>query len=89
MKLGNPTNPAFRELQNVVECCCRELHEKRIGVTWKQAEIISKKEEQGPRESGTLGAHSPLVLLNSVFFYNGLYFVLCGGEKHCNLKLPQ
>ena len=35
------------------------------------------------------GAHSPLALLNSVFFYNGLYFVLRGGDEHRNLKISQ
>ena len=89
MKLADPTNLAFRELHNVVECRYREFHEKGIGVTRKQAEIVSKEEEQGLWESGTLGAHSPLALLNSVFFYNGLYFVLRGGDEHRNLKISQ
>ena len=36
-------NPCFRELHNVVECRYRELLEKGIGATRKEAEIISKK----------------------------------------------
>ena len=74
---------------NVVERRYRVLHEKGIGATWKQAEIVSKEEEQTLWESGTLGAHSPLALLNSAFFYNGLYFVLRGGDEHRNLKISQ
>ena len=75
VKLADPTNSAFRELHNVVERCNRELHDKGIGVTRKQVEIISKEEEQGLWKSGTLGAHSPLALLNSVFFC-----ILCSVE---------
>ena len=54
MKLTNPTNPDFRELHNVVERRCRALHEKGIGATRKQPEIISKEEEQALWESGSL-----------------------------------
>ena len=82
MKLADPTNPALKELPNVAERRYRELHEKGIGATRKQAKIASKEEEQGLWESGILGAQSPLAPLNSMFFYNGLYFVLHGGEEH-------
>ena len=81
VKLADPTNPAFKELPNVAERHYQELHEKGIDATWKQAEIVSKEEEQGLWESSILGAHSPLAPLNSMLFYNGLYFVLRGGEE--------
>ena len=55
VKLADPTNSAFRELHNVVEHRYRELHEKGIGATRKQADIVSKGEEQGLWESGTQG----------------------------------
>ena len=55
MKLADPINPAFRELHNVVEHRCQELHEKGIGATWKQAKTVSKEEEQTLWESGTPG----------------------------------
>ena len=51
--------------------------------------LFQKKRSRLLWESGTLGAHSPLALLNSVFFYNGLYFVLRGGDEHRNLKISQ
>ena len=38
-------------------------------------------------ESHTLGTHFPLALLNAVFYYNTLHFVLRGGQEHCNLKI--
>ena len=46
MKLVDPTNPTFRELHNVVEQHYRELHEKRIGATIKQAKVVSREDEQ-------------------------------------------
>ena len=40
-------------------------------------------------DSGVLGTHLPSALLNSVFFYNGLSFVLRGWEEHRQLKISQ
>ena len=39
--------------------------------------------------SGVLNAHTPRGLLNAVFFYNGLNFLLRGGSEHHALKISQ
>ena len=36
-----------------------------------------------------LGPHNPSSLLNAMFYYNRLFFVLRGGQEHRNLKLSQ
>ena len=36
-----------------------------------------------------MGSHSPVTLQNSFFFYCGLYFCLCGGSEHWDLKYSQ
>ena len=87
VKLVDPTNPAFRELHNVVERRYRELHEQGVGAIRKQADIISREEEEALWQSGALGTRSPLAVLNSVFYFNGLHFVLRGGQEHRNLKI--
>ena len=38
---------------------------------------------------GVLGVKTPEALLNAVFFYNGMFLILCGGEEHRKLKLSQ
>ena len=38
---------------------------------------------------GVLGVKTPEALLNAVFFYNGMYLILCGGEEHRKQKLSQ
>jgi len=40
-------------------------------------------------ETRVMGTDSPQALLSTVFFYNGLNFVLRGGEEHCQLKISQ
>ena len=76
MKLIDSSHRSFKELHNVIEHCYRELHEQGIGATQKQADVTSREEEQALWLRGAPGTHSPLALLNSVFYYNGLHFIL-------------
>ena len=46
-----------------------------------------KKSDFG--KSGVLSCKTPRGLLRAVFFYNGLNFVLRGGDQHRSLKLSQ
>lgn len=89
VKLVDPTHATFKELHNVLERCYKELNEQGVGAVRKQAEVISVEEEQLLWDSGMLGTHSPLALLNAVFYYNGLNFILCGGQEHRELKISQ
>ena len=69
-------NPNYRELHNVLDNLYRELHFSGIGAQRKQAEVISRDEESILWEKGALSVDTPNSLLNTVFYYNGLNFVL-------------
>ena len=89
VKLVDPSNREYRDLHNVLERRYRELHEKGVGTSRRQAEVISVEEEEALWRNRALGTESPLSLLNAVFFYNGMYFVLRGGEEHRGLTLSR
>ena len=82
-------NPNYRELHNVLDNLYRELHFSGIGAQRKQAEVISRDEESILWEKGALSVDTPNSLLNTVFYYNGLKFVLRGGDEHRSLKISQ
>ena len=65
------------------------MHRKGIGAVRWQSEIITITEELSLWDSDVLRMHSLSALLNSVFFYNGLNFVLRCGEEHRQLKISQ
>ena len=50
---------------------------------------MTSDEEEQLWTSGVLSGDSPGGLLCAVFYYNGLNFVLRGGQEHRNLKIPQ
>ena len=57
-------------------------------VAVKNAELISKADENKLWRSGVLGTSTPRSLFNTVFFYNGKNFCL-RGEEHRQLHLSQ
>ena len=62
---------------------------KGIGIAIKHASVISKEEEATLWHSGILSLDNPEGLLNAVFYYNGIHFVLRGREEHRNLCISQ
>ena len=52
----------------------------------KQAKIITEEEEDLLWQKGLLGESTPKTLLNTVIFYNGLYFALHSGKEHWQLR---
>ena len=89
VRLSDPSNPVFAALHRTLENRFRQLHAKGVGTTRKQAEVVSYKEEEELWTKGVLTSTSPMGLLRAVFFYNGLNFVLRGGEEHRRLKISQ
>ena len=55
----------------------------------KNAELISKADENKLWNSGVLDTSTPRSLFNTGFFYNGKNFYLRGGEEHRQLHLSQ
>ena len=62
----------------------KNLHEQGIGTSKTQADITKRL-----WKSGVLNSDTPEGLVNSVFYYNGINFVLRGGQEHRNLCLVQ
>ena len=80
---------AFKPLHNVLNNISNKLLADGVGAEKKQARIISAAEEEIHWEKKVLGSHSPSSLLNSIFFYCGLYLCLWGGGEHRELKFSQ
>ncbi len=64
----------------------KRLQAAGIGSAQRKAEPISFDEEELLWQKGILGAGSPQSLVNTMFYMNGLYFALRGGNKHRNLR---
>ena len=82
-------NLQFRTLHGTLDSHFRHLHESGIGRKVKNAELISKADENKLWRSGVLVTSTPRSLFNTVFFYNGKNFCLRGGEEHRQLHLSQ
>ena len=93
VKLQDTSNGAFRELQHVqlLEHRFRELYTEGVGTKRKQAEVISRScsEEEILWGKGVLTRKTLLGLLNAVFYYNGINFVLRGRQEHRDFKISQ
>ena len=88
-KIVDGRSPIFKDLHAILDRRYRELHAQGVGTTKRQSEILSRSEEEQLWDTETLGVDSPLALQYAVFFYNGLNFVLRGGQEHRELKISQ
>ena len=83
------TEGTFAKLHTVLENLFKRLHQEGIGAEKRQATVISSSEEQQLWASGVFSTSNPQSLLNAIFFYNGMNFVLRGGEEHRSLTISQ
>ncbi len=89
VRIFDPLNPVFKPLHQLLDRLYRDLDAQGIGTTKKQSETVSVSEENQLWDTHTIGTDSPQALLFTVFYYNGLNFVLRGGEEHRQLKISQ
>ena len=75
----------FAELQGVLDAEMKCLKSAGIGSQKPQAEPLAPEEEEHLWEKGILGDHSPQALLNTVFYFSGIYFALRSGDEHHRL----
>ena len=64
----------------------KRLQSLGIGSKKKQAEVLTEADEDLLWAKGLLGGKTPKMLLDTVVFYNGLYFALCSGREHRQLR---
>ena len=76
----------FAELQGVLDAEMKCLKSTGIGSQKPQAEPLTPEEEEHLWEKGILGDHSPQALLNTVFYFSGIYFALRSGDEHRRLR---
>ena len=76
----------FDEFHKTLDSVCSDLHSKGIGANVKSAVTISYEDEDVLWKEGVLGYNSPRTLLNTVFFYVGLFFSLRGGQEQRDLS---
>lgn len=67
----------------------KRLIAKGIAHPMKQAEPIACNEEETLWKKGLLGETSPSVLLNTMVFMCRMYFALCSGQEHQELRFSQ
>ena len=79
----------FPSLHRLLDSLFRELHREGVGASKQSAAVISFEEEEKLWETGVLNTETPSGLFNAVFYYNGLNFILRGGDEHRDLKISQ
>lgn len=79
-------DPQFDDFRSSLDAEMKRLQASGVGSARKQAEPLTLEEEELLWEKKLLGDHSPKALLNTMVFMNGLYFALCSGNEHRQLR---
>lgn len=79
-------DPVFVDFHQSFDAEMKRLKGLGLGSQRKQAEPLTEQNEEKLWQAGVLGAHNPQALLNTMIYMNGLYFALCSGDEHCQLK---
>ena len=78
-------DPQFLGLKNVIDNAMQEKCKQGIGITKKQAAVITVSQENTLWEKKILGDGDPQTLLDTVFWVVGVNFGLRGGDEHRKL----
>jgi hypothetical protein len=79
------TNDHFEHICKVLDSQMKQLNPTGK-FTKVSTDVITEEMENRLWELGILGDQTPQALLNSMFYYIGLYFALRGGEEHRRLR---
>ena len=77
---------SFASFRASLDAEMKRLQAQGIRSKKRQAEILTVEEEDILWEKGLFGDHTPKSLLDTIVFYNGLYFVLQSGKEHRELR---
>lgn len=79
-------DPTFTHFRKTLDGEMKRIRSTGTGTKKKQAELITEEEEEQLWSTGTLGDHSPIALLNTIFYMCGIYFALRSGQEHRQLR---
>ena len=79
----------FKSVTEALDANMKLSSQSGIGIHTKSAEVLSNDEEELLWNSSQLGSDNPTCLLNTLFFLNGLYFAIRGGDEHRALQITQ
>ena len=76
----------FANFRNSLDAEMRRLQSLGLGAKKKRAEPLTIQDEEKFWENGLLGDHTPHALLNTMVYFNGVYFALRSGKEHRDLR---
>ena len=76
----------FAYLRNALDAVMKENASAGVGLTRKQGEVITLREEEQLWEKGVLGDSQPRQLLDTLVYLFGIHFSLRGGNEHRRLR---
>ena len=79
----------FSSITKSLDAAMKRSVSNNIGIRRKSTEIITASEEESLWQGKELGNETPLQLLQTLFYLNGLHFGLRGGEEHRSLSIEQ
>ena len=77
---------SFAYFRTVLDSILKDLRQKRVGTTKKQAEVISFDVEERMWKDNILGDDTPVKLLDTLIFCFGLNLALRSGQEHRKLR---
>ena len=82
------SHDAFRDVKFMLDNLMKERTSDGIGISVKQAEVLTFTDEDVLWSLGLLGTHNPQTLLHTVVFMLGLSCALRAGKEHRKLRSP-
>ena len=80
-------DPPFANAKKTLDSEMKRISKLGNGSNKRQAEPLTDDDEEKMWNEGLLGDHSPMALVNTIFYMCGIYFALRSGGEHRSLRL--